>query len=110
MEAASLPAAQPAALRLFRRLATDYGLIVLLAAMPVYYGIQDLHHDGNLTRLGNNLLAGLSIGSISAAGFFGTIGLTAATGTAGLVAGLLLTLLVAMLASGVLNVMIERVA
>jgi branched-chain amino acid transport system permease protein len=50
------------------------------------------------------------IGSFSAAGFFTTIGLTAATGTIGLIGGLLLTLLVAMLASGVLNVMIERVA
>ena len=50
------------------------------------------------------------IGSLVSAGFFGTIGLTAATGTGGLILGLLLTLLVAMLASGTLNVMIERVA
>jgi len=32
--------------------------------MPVYYGIQDLIDDGNLVRLGNNLVAGLSNGSI----------------------------------------------
>ena len=50
------------------------------------------------------------IGSFVAAGFFGTLGLTAATGGVGLVVGLLLTLLVAMVASGVLNMMIERVA
>jgi branched-chain amino acid transport system permease protein len=50
------------------------------------------------------------IGSLVSAGFFGTIGLTAATGTGGLILGLLLTLVLAMLASGSLNVMIERVA
>jgi branched-chain amino acid transport system permease protein len=50
------------------------------------------------------------IGSLSAAGFFGTIGLTEATGTGGLILGLLLTLLLCMLACGALNVMIERVA
>jgi branched-chain amino acid transport system permease protein len=41
-----------------------WGLIIVLAAMPVYYGIQDLIDDGNLVRLGNNLVAGLSNGSI----------------------------------------------
>jgi branched-chain amino acid transport system permease protein len=50
------------------------------------------------------------IGSLVSAGFFGTLGLTAATGVGGLVVGLLVTLLLAMLASGSLNVMIERVA
>jgi branched-chain amino acid transport system permease protein len=50
------------------------------------------------------------IGSFVAAGLFGTLGLTAATGAAGLVFGLLLTLVLCMLASGTLNVMIERVA
>ncbi len=50
------------------------------------------------------------IGSFTAAGFFGTIGLTAATGIPGLVLGLLLTLVLCMIASGTLNVMIERVA
>jgi branched-chain amino acid transport system permease protein len=49
------------------------------------------------------------IGSLVTAGFFGTLGLTAATGVGGLVLGLLVTLLLAMLASGALNVMIERV-
>ena len=50
------------------------------------------------------------IGSFVSAGFAGTIGLTVATGPLGLVFGLLATLIVAMLASGMLNVMIERVA
>jgi branched-chain amino acid transport system permease protein len=50
------------------------------------------------------------LGSFVSAGFFGTIGLTATTGIPGLVVGLLLTLLVTMIALGVLNVMIERVA
>jgi branched-chain amino acid transport system permease protein len=50
------------------------------------------------------------LGSFVSAGFFGTIGLTATTGVPGLVAGLVLTLLVSMVALGVLNVMIERVA
>jgi branched-chain amino acid transport system permease protein len=50
------------------------------------------------------------IGSLVTAGFFGTLGLTAATGVPGLILGLLVTLLLAMLAAGALNVMIERVA
>jgi len=118
----------------------EYGLIALLLAMPVVYGIQDLSDDGSLARLGNNVVDGLSngaiwalvalgytlvygiielinfahgevfmIGSLVSAGFFGTLGLTAATGVGGLVLGLLVTLLLAMLASGTLNVMIERV-
>jgi branched-chain amino acid transport system permease protein len=49
------------------------------------------------------------IGSLVSAGLFGTLGLTAATGVGGLILGLVVTLLVAMLASGSLNTMIERV-
>ena len=49
------------------------------------------------------------IGSFVAAGLWGTLGLTVATGTIGLVAGLFLTLIVSMIASGSLNAMIERV-
>ncbi|MBN1528440.1 MAG: branched-chain amino acid ABC transporter permease [Thermoleophilaceae bacterium] len=43
---------------------SKYGLIALLLALPVYYGIQDLSDDGNLTRLGDNLVDGLSNGAI----------------------------------------------
>jgi branched-chain amino acid transport system permease protein len=50
------------------------------------------------------------IGSLVTAGFFGTLGLTAATGVPGLILGLLVTLLLSMIAAGALNVMIERVA
>src|SRR3954453_7202838 len=51
----------------FRRLANKYGLIILLLALPVAYGIKDLtgpEHD--LSRLANNLWQGLSNGSILA--------------------------------------------
>jgi branched-chain amino acid transport system permease protein len=50
------------------------------------------------------------LGSFVAAGFFGTVGLTAATGLPGLLLGLFVTLLVCMAVLGTLNVMIERVA
>jgi branched-chain amino acid transport system permease protein len=143
MEAASVPAARPAAPgQAVRDFIGKYGLIALLLAMPVAFAITDLTGDqGNLSRLGNNLVDGLSngaiwalvaigytlvygivelinfahgevfmIGSFSAAGFFGFIGLTQDTSYLLLVLGLVLTLGVAMLASGSLNVMIERVA
>src|SRR3954452_18392952 len=51
----------------FARLANQYGLLVLLLALPVYYGIKDLtgpEHD--LSRLANNIFSGLSNGSILA--------------------------------------------
>jgi branched-chain amino acid transport system permease protein len=143
LEAGSVPArglrvASTAAVRGFL---SQYGLIVVLLVLPVVYGIQDLQQDGDLSRLGNNLMDGLSngaiwalvalgytlvygiielinfahgevfmIGSFVSFGLYGTIGLTTATGTLGLVGGLAVTLVVAMLASGTLNVMIERVA
>ena len=50
------------------------------------------------------------IGSFVAASFWGTIGLTLVSGTPALIFGLLATLFVAMFISGLLNVMIERVA
>jgi branched-chain amino acid transport system permease protein len=50
------------------------------------------------------------IGAFVSFGLWGTLGLTAQTGTGGLVLGLLATLVVAMAVSGSLNVMIERVA
>ncbi len=141
MAAASLPAASPPALVAVRKFLSQYGLIAVLLIMPVAFGIHDLRTEGDLSRLGNNLVDGLSngsiwalvaigytlvygivelinfahgeifmLGSFVAVGFFGSIGLTAATGIPGLVVGLLLTLLVSMIALGVLNSMIERVA
>jgi branched-chain amino acid transport system permease protein len=50
------------------------------------------------------------IGSFTAAGFWGAIGLGLSTGTVPLIAGLILTLIVSMLVCGSLNVLIERVA
>src|SRR4051794_15854261 len=140
MEAASVAAPAPA--RIWERgraFLGQWGLMNVLLAMPVYYGIQDISNDGNPPRLGNNLVAGLSngsiwalvalgytlvygiielinfahgdlfmIGSVASFGLFGTLGITLATGTLGVVGGLLATLIVAMLLCASLNVMIER--
>jgi branched-chain amino acid transport system permease protein len=141
MAAASLPATSPPAIRAVRAFLSRFGLIIVLIAMPAFYAISDLVQDGSLSRIGENLVDGLSngsiwalvaigytlvygiielinfahgevfmIGSFVAAGLFGTLGLTATTGTAGMVLGLLLTLIVAAAACGTLNVMIEKVA
>jgi branched-chain amino acid transport system permease protein len=134
----SNPLARP--LAAIRARVSRYALVALLLAMPVAFGVHDLATDGNLARLGNNLVDGLSngsiwalvaigytlvygiielinfahgevfmIGSFVAVGMWATLGLTLATGAAGLIAGLLATLVVAALASGSLNLMIERV-
>src|SRR5215208_7545646 len=119
-----------------------YGLVAGLLIMPVTFGINELATDGNLTRLGNNLVAGLSNGAIwalialgytlvygiielinfahgevfmigslvTSLWFWGVIGLTEDTAIIGLILGLLASLIVAMVTSGTLNVMIERVA
>src|SRR3954471_2180520 len=50
------------------------------------------------------------MGSFISAGLFATLGLTSSTAAPGLILGLLATLILAMLGSGSLNVMIERVA
>jgi branched-chain amino acid transport system permease protein len=50
------------------------------------------------------------IGSFVSAGLFGTVGLTLTTGTLGVVGGLIVILILAMLVCGALNVCIERVA
>jgi branched-chain amino acid transport system permease protein len=114
-------------------------LVALLLVMPVAFGIHDLSADGNLTRLGNNLVDGLSngaiwalialgytmvygivelinfahgevfmIGSFVAFAFWTTLGVGVATAAPLLIAGLVLTLLIAAVASGSLAVMIER--
>ncbi len=149
-----MPVAAPRPLAALRRYVGRWGLVVALAALPVYYGIRDLthgyqagfvaghpvvHHD--LSRLGFNLAEGLSdgsiwaliaigytlvygiielinfahgdvfmIGSFTATGLWGTLGLGLTTGPLGLVAGLVLTLIVSMAVCGALNVLIERVA
>ncbi len=112
-----------------RKYIGQYGLIAVLLIMPVAFGLHDLATDGNLTRLGNNLVAGLSNGAIwalialgytlvygiielinfahgevfmigslvTAAWFWGVIGLTEETAILGLIVGLLASLIVAML-------------
>jgi branched-chain amino acid transport system permease protein len=123
--------------------ANKYGLIIVLLALPVFYGIKDLtgpEHD--LSHLANNLFAGLSngsilaliaigytlvygiielinfahgdvfmIGSFTASQFWaGVLGIGLTTSTLGITAGIIVSLIVAMLVCGVMNVMIERVA
>jgi branched-chain amino acid transport system permease protein len=49
------------------------------------------------------------IGSLVSTGLWGTLGLTLTTGTGGLIPGLILSLIIAMIACGTLTVLIERV-
>jgi branched-chain amino acid transport system permease protein len=136
-----------------RRYFGRWGLILALAALPIYYGIRDLTHGyqagtmgghavirHDLSQLGFNFAVGLSngaiwaliaigytlvygiielinfahgdvfmIGSFTSVGLWSVFGLGASTGTVGLVAGLLLVLVIAMIVCGSLNVLIERV-
>jgi branched-chain amino acid transport system permease protein len=147
MEAStSAPPPPPAALPgtsgdKIREFVSKYGLIALLLVLPVFYAIKDLSEDGNLVRISNNIVDGLSngliialiavgytlvygiielinfahgevfmIGSFTAVAFWGWIGLGLSTSVFGIILGLLLTLVVAMVTCGGLNVMIERVA
>jgi branched-chain amino acid transport system permease protein len=148
------PAAPARPLAVVRKYAGRWGLIVALAALPVYYGIHDLvygyqagvvaghaviHHD--LANLGNDVAQGLSngaiwaliaigytlvygiielinfahgdvfmIGSFTSVSLWAVFGLGLTTSALGLTWGLLATLLLAMLVTGSLNVLIERVA
>jgi branched-chain amino acid transport system permease protein len=127
-------------LGLARTFFNRYGLIIVLLALPVVYGIKDLQDEGDLSRLANNFKDGISngaiwalvalgytlvygiielinfahgdvfmLGSFVSAGLWGTLGLTLSTGALGLIGGLVVTLIVAMVACGALNAMIERV-
>jgi branched-chain amino acid transport system permease protein len=120
---------------------SSYGLLAVLLALPVYYGIKDLSDTGNLVRLGENITAGISngaiwalvaigytlvygivelinfahgevfmLGSFISASFFVTLGLHEGSSAVVLFLGLLLTLAVAMIGSGSVNALIERVA
>jgi branched-chain amino acid transport system permease protein len=67
LEAASVTAAPPRRRsEAVREFISRYGLIAILLVLPVVYGVQDLSDDGNLVRLGNNLVEGLSNGAILA--------------------------------------------
>jgi branched-chain amino acid transport system permease protein len=64
MEAATVPARPAVRGDRLRAFVGTYGLILVLLALPVAFGITDLVNDGNLTRLGNNLVDGVSNGAI----------------------------------------------
>src|SRR5215203_187888 len=141
MEAATVPASPAVRGDRLRAFIGTYGLIAVLLALPVYFAVYDLINDGDLTRIGNNLVDGISngaiwalvaigytlvygivelinfahgevfmIGSFVSAGIIGTIGLHRGLNALVLGLALLLTLIIAMLASGILNTLIERVA
>jgi branched-chain amino acid transport system permease protein len=145
LEAASIPARRATGWSAFRGAVRNFlsrwGLIALLVAPVIVFGIHDLSKDGNLTHLGENLKDGVSngaiwalvaigytlvygiielinfahgdvfmLGSFTSFAFWTSIGLALGSSGIGLAGGLLLTLVVAMLACGVLNTMIERVA
>src|SRR5438105_1904462 len=136
MEAASIPespTARPP--RPVAKAMADNILWILLGLALLIYFIQDQQQtlddiktglsNGTiwaLIALGYTLVYGIielinfahgevfMIGSFVAVGFWGSLGLGLATGTAGIVLGLVATLLVTMLVCGSLNVLIERVA
>src|SRR5439155_24332383 len=67
MEAASVtarPIGATTPLAALRSFVDRFGLIIVLAIGPLFYAVHDLVVDGNLNRIGNNLVAGISNGSI----------------------------------------------
>jgi branched-chain amino acid transport system permease protein len=143
LEAASIPvrATRAAPLSALQAFASRYGLIIVLAALPVAFGVSDVIHGHGLTHIFQNLKDGVSngaiwalvaigytlvygiielinfahgdvfmIGSFVSFSIWGTLGVTLSTGTLGVAGGLIVSGLIAMIACGALNVMIERVA
>ncbi len=64
MNAPSVPIGQSAPVVALRGFLSRFGLVLALLVLPVVYGIQDLSNDGDLTRLGANLVDGISNGAI----------------------------------------------
>src|SRR6188472_2240437 len=138
MEAASIPETPSGARQPSRSpltILSDNILWLLLAAALVIYFVQDPKQtlddvktglsNGTiwaLIALGYTLVYGIielinfahgevfMIGSFVAVSIWGSLGATADTAIVGIVLAILLALVASMLASGVLNVMIERVA
>ena len=143
MEAASIQArgTRPATLTALQSFASRYGLIIVLAALPVAFAVSDLLGGHGLTHIFQNLKDGVSngaiwalvaigytlvygiielinfahgdvfmIGSFVSFGIWGTLGVTLTTTALGVAGGLVVAGLIAMVACGALNVMIERVA
>ncbi len=92
----------PLATNIFQGLSNGSIWALIAVGYTLVYGIIELINFAH----GENFM----IGSFVSAGLWGTLGLTLATGPLGLVLGLLLTLIVAMITCGSLNVMIEKVA
>ena len=92
----------PLATNIFQGLSNGSIWALIAVGYTLVYGIIELINFAH----GENFM----IGSFVSAGLWGTLGLTLATGPLGLVLGLLLTLIVAMVTCGSLNVMIEKVA
>jgi branched-chain amino acid transport system permease protein len=143
VEAAAIPvrrALRSSAGAKVRAFLSRYGLIIVLLALPVYFGVQDVVNEHSLTHIFENLKDGVSngaiwalvaigytlvygiielinfahgdvfmIGSFVSFSIWSTIGLTLTTGGLGVVFGLIVTLIIAMTASGSLNLLIERV-
>ena len=65
MESATVPV-RPSRSRadVVREIVSRFGLITILLILPVFYGIQDLQDDGDLSRLATNVKDGLSNGAI----------------------------------------------
>jgi branched-chain amino acid transport system permease protein len=64
MEAASVPAPRPTSQDALRSFFGRFGLIIVLLILPVVFAIDDLRDEGDLSRLGNNIVDGLSNGAI----------------------------------------------
>jgi branched-chain amino acid transport system permease protein len=65
VESASIAAGAPVArANVLVRFLNQWGLIILLAALPAYFLIHDIVVDQSLVRFGNNVVAGLSNGAI----------------------------------------------
>ena len=66
MEAGSVatPLSQSPPVAALRKFLQQYGLILVLLILPVFYGAKDIADDGSLARLGNNFVDGLSNGAI----------------------------------------------
>ena len=143
MEAASIPvrATRATPLTALQAFLSRYGLIIVLLALPVGFGVHDVASGHGLTHIIQNLKDGVSngaiwalvaigytlvygiielinfahgdvfmIGSFVSFAMWGTLGVTLSTGPLGVVGGLVVAGLIAMIACGALNVMIERVA
>ena len=143
MEAASIPvrATRATPLTALQAFLSRYGLIIVLLALPVGFGVHDVASGHGLTHIFQNLKDGVSngaiwalvaigytlvygiielinfahgdvfmIGSFVSFAMWGTLGVTLSTGPLGVVGGLIVAGLIAMIACGALNVMIERVA